>query len=58
MNYGRISQLVGYVKDHIYGEINGQKYEFLVFAGKITHAHTALSPRAWQLEKGPLCALP
>ena len=28
------------VKGHVYGEINGQKYEFPVFAAKITHAHT------------------
>ena len=28
------------VKGHVYKEISGQKYEFPVFTGKITHTHT------------------
>ena len=28
------------VKGHVYREINGQKYEFPLFTGKKTHAHT------------------
>ena len=39
-NYGKLSRLTVEVKGHVYGEINIHKYEFPVFTGKITHAHT------------------
>ena len=42
-----IFRLTVEVKGHVYREINGQKYEFPVFTGNLTHAHSvdqAISP--------------
>ena len=38
-NYGRF-RLTIEVKGHAYRELNRQKYEFPMFAGKIAHVHT------------------